>query len=160
MAKWSTVLKKAAVAKNHENASNGDRDQSPRSTKLYNDYAKEADYAMELKAEADSIFLRMSGSDGVLNKDELIEAHHGNFGVFADMDSGVDGLVTRDQWHSWLKTTREEKGEKGDKWLSSLLHTLSTNLREAEEKKAVASPTEDTKADTSPSKVSPSPILI
>ena len=36
--------------------------------------------------------------------------------------------MTREEWQDWLKKTHADKGDKGDKWLASLLHTLSTNL--------------------------------
>ena len=41
-----------------------------------------------------------------------------------------DGAITRGEWHAWLQRTHEEKGTKGDRWLSSVLHTLSRRLRE------------------------------
>jgi len=52
----------------------------------------------------------------------------GDFKIFELLDSDADGLVTREEWHAWLQKTHADKGEKGDKWLAALLHTLSTNV--------------------------------
>ena len=85
-----------------------------------------------LEEEAELVFQKVASIDGnpdLMSKAELVRAYHGDFKVFEDIDGDSDGNVTLDEWHAWLQRTHASKeGAKGDRWLKSVLHTLSTNL--------------------------------
>ena len=66
--------------------------------------------------------------------------------MFRKIDTDNKGYVTLDDWHSWLKTTHDEKGAKGEKWLNSVLHTMKRGL----EKAAAADAAEGTGAEPEP----------
>jgi hypothetical protein len=70
----------------------------------------------------------MSGSDGLLSKDELVAAHGGDFKIFAKLDTDGNGMISQDEFLAYLKSRHAEKGakkaEKGDQWLRQLLFTL------------------------------------
>jgi len=72
----------------------------------------------------------------------LFTAHGGDFRIFDAMDSsgsngtgsnGSDGVVTLGDWSTFLVATHleKEKGKvgRGDKWLNSFLHTMSSNMK-------------------------------
>jgi len=44
------------------------------------------------------------------------------------MDSDHTGLVTRDEWHVFLKETHDSCGVEGRDWLAALLQTLQESL--------------------------------
>ena len=84
----------------------------------------------ELGMEAERVFNLIAahdeGSANSITKEELVAAHGGDFNIFSTIDDDGDGIVSRYEWHRWLNVTHEAQG---DRWLASVLHTLSRRLK-------------------------------
>ena len=76
----------------------------------------------------------VGGDDKTVRKEDLIRAHRGDFKIFDSMDMDDSGEVTETEWIAYLRDMKRIKGaknpEKGEKWVSSFLGTMSQNLDE------------------------------
>jgi len=80
---------------------------------------------------------RLDGDGEYMSREELVQAHGGDRGLFAKLDADLSGFITRHEWHAWLKETHAVKGAKGEQWLNSVLDTLLGHIKKTteEEKK-------------------------
>jgi len=85
--------------------------------------------------QADEVFTRLAGDDDLLEKEELVAASGGDFKLFDRMDTeGDDGLVSRLEWHYFLKRAYDVKargnaGNAGaDRWLKTMLASVAKEL--------------------------------
>jgi len=77
----------------------------------------------------ESMSMQKDEVEPVFQKEELVEAHEGDFKIFEKMDSDSDGNITKQEWRDFISKTEEEKGEKkGERWRNNLLNTLTTNI--------------------------------
>jgi len=75
------------------------------------------------------LMCRLEGDDEKLRQSSLVRAHGGDFKLWEKIDVAKEGLVTMEQWSTYLRETCEKKKQKkGEAWLSRLTHTLSVNL--------------------------------
>ena len=89
------------------------------------------DWHETLQEEADAVFTTLAGPDGALAKEELVAASGGDFKLFERMEGDNDGLVSRVEWHCFLKRSYEDKkASKGaaagaDRWLRTMLASVA-----------------------------------
>ena len=72
------------------------------------------------------LIAEMVDKDGVLQKDELVKAHGGDYQIFQSLDADQSGAVSSSEWILWLRTTHAAQPgvKEGDEWLRNFLFTL------------------------------------
>jgi hypothetical protein len=97
--------------------------------------AKAARTGWEPRAEeVEDVFYRVAQGDGThIDKNELCDAHHGDFGFFDGLDADADGKVTIVEWTDHLLDIHTQKQADriglGDQWLDGVLHALGENSK-------------------------------
>ena len=76
----------------------------------------------------EEVYQLVAGEDGIISKEELIDAQGGDYRLFQHMDADNGGSVSKLEWLIFMRGTHAQKSltsiKKGDKWLDHLMFTL------------------------------------
>jgi len=90
------------------------------------------DEALEEARETYDMINALEPAGGGITEAKLTQAQKGNFGLFKKIDPDASGTVTYEEWIGYIQKTHETKGDKGDRWVSSFLHTVRRHLKPGE----------------------------
>ena len=96
--------------------------------------AKEEAEWRELVEEAEMVFklvCALESTGNKMSKKGMMRCLDGQYDtLFEQIDTDKDKWVTLPEWQAFLTKTKAEKGAGGQKWMATVLHTMSQNLKE------------------------------
>ena len=89
--------------------------------KLRNLVLEAGEERTKLTVEAEKVYMIIAKEDGLLDKEELVAAHSGDYRIFDLLDADGNGVVTVDEWHDYIEGLKVSKGIRGEEYVSAFL---------------------------------------